>query len=94
MENIFTLGVREACNFNKNEVAKVLWDTLYNHLESVDRSHLRKILETGACTPKVMFYLKMGVHPIKYVIMNRHVMFLHYILKSEGTMLFKFLMHK
>ena len=33
MENkskLFTLGVREAYKFNKNEVAKVLWDTLYS----------------------------------------------------------------
>ena len=27
--NIFTLDVREAYRLNKNEVAKVLWDTLY-----------------------------------------------------------------
>ena len=27
--NIFTLDVREAYKFNKNEMAKVFWDTLY-----------------------------------------------------------------
>jgi hypothetical protein len=27
---ICTLGVMEAFKFNKNEVAKVLWDALYN----------------------------------------------------------------
>ena len=31
-----------------------LSDSDYNHLENVDKSLLRKILETGACTPKVM----------------------------------------
>ena len=67
-----------------------LSDSDYNHLEIVDESILRKILETGACTPKVMLYLELGVHPIRYVIMNRRVMFLHYILKREGTILLNF----
>ena len=67
-----------------------LSDSDYNHLEIVDESILRKILETGACTPKVMLYLELGVHPIRYVIMNRRVMFLHYILNREGTILLNF----
>ena len=68
-----------------------LTDSDYNHLECADESLLRKILETGACTPKVMLYLELGIYPIRFVIMNRRVVFLHYILSRKGSLLHTFL---
>ena len=44
---------------------------------------LRRILEVGASCPKEMLYLELGVTPIRFVIMTRRLMFLHYILNQD-----------
>ena len=61
-------------------------------LERVDESLLRMILETGAKTPIAMLYLELGIQPIRFIIMSRRVMYLHYLLSSKGTLLLKFFM--
>ena len=53
------------------------------HLERVDEMLLRKILEVGVSCPKEMLYLELGVTPIRFVIMTRRLMFLHYILNQD-----------
>jgi hypothetical protein len=53
------------------------------HLERVDEMLLRKMLEVGVSCPKKMLYLELGVTPIRFVIMTRRLMFLHYILNQD-----------
>ena len=52
-------------------------------LEQIDESLLRKILEVGSGCPKEMLYLEMGVLPIRFVVMCRRLMFLHYIINED-----------
>ena len=59
-------------------------------LECVDESLLRMILETGAKTPIAMLYLELGIFPLRFIIMGRRVMYLHYLLSSKGTLLYNF----
>ena len=56
-------------------------------LEAVDEDLLRKILETPLSTPKEMLYLELGCCPIRYIIKQRRIMFLQYILKQEESSL-------
>ena len=54
---------------------------------------LRRILECPAATPKEMFYLELGVSPIRIIIKSRRLNFLQYILKeSHDSMIHAFLM--
>ena len=75
------------CN---SEVWYNLTESNLTQLESVDETLLRKILETGTSTLKVMLYLDLGVIPIRFIIMNRRVMYLSYILRNKKTLLYKF----
>ena len=59
-------------------------------LEQVDEMLLRRILEVGSCCPKEMLYLETGAIPIRCIIMQRRIMFLHYIL-NEGSLINKVL---
>ena len=60
-------------------------------LEQLDEELLRKILETGKSTPKVMLYLEMGCVPIRFIIQKRRLMFLNYILNQpEDSLLYTF----
>ena len=52
-------------------------------LEQVDEIFLRKLLEAGRCCPKDMSYLETDSWPIRYIIMSRRLMFLHYLLNEE-----------
>ena len=52
-------------------------------LEQVDEMLIRRILEVGQSCPKEMLYLETGCTPIRYIIMLRKIMFLHYILNEE-----------
>ena len=52
-------------------------------LEKCDESLLRMILETPCTTPKCMLYLETGCKPIRYIMMSRRLMFLHYIMKED-----------
>ena len=58
-------------------------------LEQVDEMLLRKILEVGKSCPKEMLYLETGSRPIRFIIMSRRLMFLHYILNEEDNSLIK-----
>ena len=52
-------------------------------MESADEKLLRKILEAPIKTPKCMLYLETGTLPIRFILISRRMMFLHYIL-NEG----------
>ena len=52
-------------------------------LEKVDEALIRKILEAPKGTPICMLYLEMGFVPIRFLIMQRRLTFLHYILQQE-----------
>ena len=56
-------------------------------LEQVDEMLLRRVLEVGSCCPKEMLYLETGATPIRFTIMQRRLMFLHYILNEEKSSL-------
>ena len=58
-----------------------------NHLEQVDEILLRKILEVPSSSPKCMLYLETGSKPIRFIIMARRLMFLHYILQEDSSSL-------
>ena len=68
-------------NLSKNEVEQ---------LEQIDEHLLRSILETGRSTPKVMLYLEMGCMPIRFILMKRRILYLHYILhQDKESLIFK-----
>ena len=48
-------------------------------LEQVDETLLRRVLETPSSTPKPSLYLELGCLPIRFIIMKRRILFLHYI---------------
>ena len=52
-------------------------------LEKQDEKLLRKILECPSNSPRCMLYLETGCKPIRFLIMKRQLMFLHYILKED-----------
>ena len=56
-------------------------------LEQVDEMLLRKLLEVGKSCPKEMLYLETGSRPIRFIIMSRRLMFLHYILNEDNKSL-------
>ena len=61
-------------------------------LEKVDCSLLRQILEAPSGTPNCMLYLELGCIPIRFLVKQRGLMFLHYLLQQDGdTLLFKVL---
>ena len=67
--------------------------TKYNidKLEDVDKVLLRRVLGTQISTPIESLYLEMGCIPIRFVIMGRRLMFLHYLANlDEEEMLHKF----
>ena len=57
------------------------------HLEQIDETLLRKILEAPKSTPKCMLYLETGCTPIRFIIRCRRLMFLQYILKEDRNSL-------
>ena len=59
----------------------------YEELEMADEILLRRILECPAATPKEMLYLEMACLPIRFIIMGRRIMFLHYILNEDSDSL-------
>ena len=68
-------------NLSKTEV---------DQLEQIDEHLLRSILETGRATPKVMLYLEMGSLPIRFILMKRRIIYLHYILhQDKDSLLYK-----
>ena len=60
-------------------------------LEQIDESLLRKFLQTPVSTPKCILYLETGSTPIRFIIISRRLMFLHYILReNEESLISKF----
>ena len=60
-----------------------LKETKIEQLEQVDEMLLRKLLEVGQGCPKEMLFLETGSWPLRYIIMSRRLMFLHYILNED-----------
>ena len=59
-------------------------------IETVDLMLLRSLLRAPKSVPKEMFYLELGVLPLREMIRQRRLNFLHYILAQESTsILFK-----
>ena len=52
-------------------------------LGKCDESLLRIFFEAPCTTPKCMLYLESGCKPIRFTIMTRRVMYLHYILNED-----------
>ena len=60
-------------------------------LESVDNILHRRVLETPRSTPISIMHLELGTLPIRFVLIKRRVLFLHYILKqNKDDLLLKF----
>ena len=65
----------------------------FDLIESVDLQFLRRILNVPKSTPKEMFYLELGCLPLRYLIMKKRIMFLHYIVNQDpNSMLYSYLM--
>ena len=60
-----------------------LTKTELNLLESVDLSFLRAIFKAPKATPIEMFYLELGILPLREIVRKRRLGFLHYILKQK-----------
>ena len=58
-------------------------DSEVEKLEQVDESLMRRFLEVGQGCPKEMLYLELGCMPIRFTIMIRRILFLHYLLNEE-----------
>ena len=56
-------------------------------LESVDLMLLRSIMKAPKSTPKEMFFLELGVLPLREMIRERRLNFVHYILSQEENSL-------
>ena len=52
-------------------------------LESVDLMLMRNLLRTTKSTQKEMFYLELGIIPLREIIKQRRLNFLHYILSQD-----------
>ena len=59
--------------------------------ENLDMILLKKIFEAPKSTPNVSVYLELGCIPIRFIIKNRRLMFLHYLLQQDvDSLLSKF----
>ena len=56
-------------------------------LESVDLMLLRSIMKAPKSTPKEMFFLELGVLPLRELIRERRLNVVHYILSQEANSL-------
>ena len=52
-------------------------------LEQVDEMILRSVLSLPRSTPRPFLYLELGCLPIRYILITRRLMFLHYILNED-----------
>ena len=60
-------------------------------LETVDLLFLRKLLNAPKSTPKEMFFLELGCIPLREIIAEKRIGFLHYILNEDKeSMVYKF----
>ena len=59
-------------------------------LEQVDEFLLRNLLNAPSKTPKESLYLETGTKPIRYIIKQRRMMYLHHILtRAKDEMIYK-----
>ena len=56
-------------------------------LEKCDENLIQSILETPRTTAKCMLYLETGAKPIRFILMKKRLMFLHYILNEPSQSL-------
>ena len=69
-----------------------LSDKNIRSLEQTDEILLAKILDSEANTSNVFKYLELGVYPVRYEIMKRKILFLHYLLQQhKHSMIYKVL---
>ena len=68
----------------KNDAKHFVDIKLTESLENVDKSLLRKILNTGRNTPIPMLYLELGCMRIETILKSKRINFLHYIIKSDS----------
>ena len=54
-------------------------------LEQIDERVLRGALSVPCNTPRPLLYLELGCLPIRFIIQNRRLMFLHYILQQDTS---------
>ena len=67
-----------------------LTDSELNLLETVDLILLRSIMKAPKSTPKEMLFLELGLQPLRDLIRQRRLNFLHYILtQGADSMIFK-----
>ena len=52
-------------------------------LESVDSMLLKRILDTSSKSSICSLYLELGIYPLRFKIMARRIMFLHYIINCD-----------
>ena len=75
------------CSDNLFSWTVSFWENLttkdIQELESVDTELLRRILEAPVSTPTCMLFLELGCIPLKYAVMQRRQMFLHYVLQQK-----------
>ena len=55
-----------------------------NLIETVDIDFLRGILKAPKSTPKEMFFLELGILPLREIIRKRRLGFPHYILQQQN----------
>ena len=60
-------------------------------LEYIDKFYLRSILQAPLCTGIEGLHLETGTVSLKYYIVQRRIMFLHYILNEDEQSLLYFL---
>ena len=58
-------------------------------LEKIDAGFIRKILKCHSKTPKEALYLETGLLPLRYVAMQRRLMYLHNIMKKSKNELIR-----
>ena len=90
-EHYFEIGLmlRESMLINGLLFNSEIWYGLTKNdileLEGIDKLLLRKLLKAHSKTPIESLYLELGILPIKYIIKNRRIMYLHYILTRDNT---------
>ena len=52
-------------------------------LEKVDEILMRRVFKTPSTTSSIILYLELGVSPIRFILISRQWMFLHYILNED-----------
>ena len=81
------LVMRDSLLINSTLTNSEAWLGLTNSeietLEQVDESLMRRLLEVSLGCPKEMLYLELGCIPMRFTVMTRRIMFLHYILNEE-----------